>query len=94
MYKRRVCIDFQDKQKFDEERILWAKIHKHDERIERNEENIRQYEMEKSVQPRNVLKRKSSVKQSPKKKLKVSNIVKSVELNFFKRVEMKVMSSC
>ena len=82
----------QDEQKHDEERVLWAKIHKHDERIERNEENIRQYEMEKSIQPKNVLKRKSSGLQSQSKKLKVSNIVKSVELNLFKRVEMEFMS--
>ena len=53
-----IFIVFKDNYKSDEERLMWARIHRHDERIEKNEESIRQYEEEKALQQRNVQKRK------------------------------------
>ena len=64
----------QDNEKLDEERVWWAYIHQHDERIARNEANLEQYEMEKALQERShtSAKRKAEGDATPRKKRKVN----------------------
>ena len=53
--------------------MIWARIHRHDERIEKNEESIRQYEQEKALQAGNVQKRKGPQLRTEAKRKKVCN---------------------
>ena len=51
--------------------MIWARIHRHDERIEKNEESIRQYKQEKALQAGKVQKRKGPQLETEAKRRKV-----------------------
>ena len=55
----------------DEERLLWAQIHRHDQRIEKHQDSIQQYEMEKQMQKKGTQKRKQTQQHSGTKRMKV-----------------------